>query len=333
MLNEIHELPEGFLTAKTEDLLELLGKPTLIHLSGRDSHPLFVSTLLHGNETTGFYALQNILKHYQNDLPRSLSIFIGNIDAAQQNQRMLEWQVDYNRIWPGTEDANLSEAHMMQQVTDIMKQKQPIASIDIHNNTGRNPHYGCINVLDETCLALVGLFSNTAVYFIRPLGVQSMAFAEFCPAVTLECGQSGEMSGIDHVMRYLQVCMEMDAIPNRAPEHINLYHTVARVKVPEHCSFGFSDNATINLVPDLEMYNFCELEPGTLFANLEADIHACLQATNEQDEDVTAEYFSCDDNRISLRKAVMPSMLTMDTTVIRQDCLCYLMEKIDLERE
>lgn len=333
MLNEIHELPDGFLDARTEDLADLLGKPTLIHLQGRDPRPLFVCTLLHGNETTGFYALQNIIKHYQGDLPRSLSLFIGNIEAARETQRMLEWQVDYNRIWPGTEDVNLSEAHMMQQVTDIMREKQPFASVDLHNNTGRNPHYGCINVLDETYLALAGLFSNTVVYFIQPRGVQSMAFAEFCPAVTLECGQSGEMSGIDHVTRYLQVLLEIDAIPSTAPEHINLYHTVARVKVPEHCSFGFADNATINLVPDLEMYNFCELEPGTLFAHLEPDIHACFVATNEQNEEVTSDYFSCADNSIRLTKSLMPSMLTMDTTVIRQDCLCYLMEKIELNKQ
>jgi hypothetical protein len=26
----------------------------------------------------------------------------------------------------------------------------------------------------------------------------------------------------------------------------------------------------------------------------------------------------------------MPSMLTVNTTIIRQDCLCYLMEKISI---
>ncbi|MFZ3041956.1 MAG: hypothetical protein WA108_09235 [Thiobacillus sp.] len=31
---------------------------------------------------------------------------------------------------------------------------------------------------------------------------------------------------------------------------------------------------------------------------------------------------------ITLRKPLMPAMLTRDEQVIRQDCLCYLMERI-----
>ena len=51
------------------------------------------------------------------------------------------------------------------------------ASIDIHNNTGLNPHYGCVNRLDPPFLHLATLFSRIVVYFKRPLGVQSAAFA------------------------------------------------------------------------------------------------------------------------------------------------------------
>ena len=166
MLNEINYIPEGFLNCRVEDLFDLLEKPTLIHLEGEKKEPLFISTLLHGNEDTGFYALQNILKKYQEKpLPRSISIFIGNPEAAAENKRRLERQVDFNRIWPGTHEDFLAEAHMMKQVTDTMREKNTFLSIDIHNNTGRNPHYGCINVLDRRYLALAGMFSNIVVYF------------------------------------------------------------------------------------------------------------------------------------------------------------------------
>jgi hypothetical protein len=33
-------------------------------------------------------------------------------------------------------------------------------------------------------------------------------------------------------------------------------------------------------------------------------------------------------NWAALKKSLMPAMLTRDTRVIRQDCLCYLMERI-----
>jgi len=35
------------------------------------------------------------------------------------------------------------------------------------------------------------------------------------------------------------------------------------------------------------------------------------------------------ENEIVLSKAMMQAMLTTDTTVIRQDCLCYLIEKLE----
>ncbi len=332
MFNEIDTLPERFLTCSSEDLYSVLGKPTLIHLQGEIEQPLFVSTLLHGNETTGFYAIQKLLKEYQDrPLPRSLSIFIGNVEAARCNQRRLDRQVDYNRIWPGTHEHFLAEAHMMKQVTEIMCARQPFASIDIHNNTGRNPHYGCINKLDHRYLSLAGMFSDTVVYFTSPKGVQSAAFAEFCPAVTLECGQSGEIDSYEHAATYLYTCLNLKQLPEQTPEHINLYHTVARVKIPERYSFGFADDATINLYPNIEMYNFSVVKPGQAFAWIEEDSSGYLQAYDDDDREVGREYFEYNKNyEIVLRKTVMPSMLTTNTTAIRQDCLCYLMERISI---
>ena len=331
MLNQLDELPDGFLDVSADRLLDLLGRPTLIHLQGDDPRPLFICTLLHGNETTGFYAVQKILKKYQQQkLPGSLSIFIANVEAAAVNQRRLDRQADFNRIWPGTEEDFLAEAHMMKQVVDIMAHKKVFSSIDIHNNTGLNPHYGCINVLDKKYLSLAGLFSNTVVYFTSPKGVQSAAFAPLCPAVTLECGQSGQMDGVSHAAGYLDMVLNMSQSSIEVPEHINLYHTVARVHVPEKYSFGFSDDATINFFPDIEMYNFVELNEGQPFASIEPESNASLTVLDDDDNDVSDEYFALHDNQIVLNKSVMPSMLTVNTTAIRQDCLCYLMEKIQI---
>ena len=56
-----------------------------------------------GNEGTGWEALRALLRDYQGrELPRALTIFIGNVSAAKAGLRRLEGQPDYNRIWePG----------------------------------------------------------------------------------------------------------------------------------------------------------------------------------------------------------------------------------------
>ena len=48
---------------------------------------------------------------------------------------------------------------------------------------------------------------------------------------------------------------------------------------------------------------------------------------DEHGNDVAQRYFSTDGEELRVRVPVMPSMLTRDHRVIRQDCLCYLMER------
>ena len=337
MFDEYHELPDGLLEVSVENLHQILPRPALIHLQGQSVRPLFISTLLHGNETTGFYALQQLLREYfaegsgGHELPRSMSIFIGNVKAAQTGVRRLEQQVDYNRVWPGTPHDYLAEAHMMQRVTDIMRERHVEASIDIHNNTGKNPHYACINKLDREFIALACLFSQTLVYFTTPKGVQSGAFAELCPSVTLECGMSGQAEGTAHVLSYLQQLLSMPPLRSQTPGDFDLFHTVARVTIPEFYSFGFEDDATINLLPELENYNFIELAAGTVLARIEPESSAWLQAFDENEHERGRDFFEYRDEQILLKRPVMPAMITMNTQIIRQDCLCYLMERYPLE--
>ncbi|NNJ96041.1 MAG: peptidase M14 [Gammaproteobacteria bacterium] len=329
MLHETDTLPNGLLEADATELKRILGSPTLIHLPGEKREPLFICTLLHGNETTGFYAIQRLLKQYQNKpLPRAVSIFIGNVDAAAVAQRRLDQQPDYNRIWPGTHHDDCAETDMMKTIANIMYKRKTFASIDIHNNTGLNPHYACVNILNPHCIQLAGMFGTTVVYFTSPKGVQSAAFSDFCPAVVLECGQSGQADGVTHSTRYLQAVLNTDKLPSEHPSHINLFHTVARVTVPEIFSLGTDNNADIHLSYDLENMNFEQLGTGSIFAGLKPESEAHLVVTNESSEDITSEFFEIADSKIVLRKNATLSMYTTNERAIRQDCLCYLMEQI-----
>ncbi len=331
MLNETDILPDGLLEAEAVELFELLGSPTLIHLQGEKPEPLFISTLLHGNETTGFYAVQRLLKEYQGKtLPRSITVFIGNVEAAAAQQRRLELQPDYNRVWPGTHHDNCAETDMMKNVSNIMRKRKPFASIDIHNNTGLNPHYACVNILNPHCIQLAGMFGNTVVYFTSPKGVQSAAFSDFCPSVVLECGQSGQADGITHSTRFLQAVLNTEKLSSEHPGHINLFHTVARVTVPEMYSLGKDSSTDIHLSHELEKMNFEQLAMGSIFAGLNPESEAHLVVTNESNEDVTSEFFAVENSKIVLKKNATLSMYTTSEKAIRQDCLCYLMEQIHI---
>ncbi len=331
-LKQLYSLPESLLTIEAQSVHQLVSEPTLFHLQGKQTEPLFISVLLHGNETTGFLALQKLLNKYTDqELPRSLSFFLGNTEAASQGVRRLSQQPDFNRIWPGTEMMPCNETEMASEIVSIMQDKKVFASIDVHNNTGINPHYACVNKLDNQFLQLATLFGRLVVYFIRPKGVQCGAFAEICPAVTLECGKPGRPYGVDHAFEYLDSCLHLSALnENPVNAHdIDIYHTVAQVKIRPGVKFGF-EHTEVDFVldKDIERMNFTEICAGTQFGLLANKAKMPLSVINENGEAVTDQFFSIVDNRLQIVKNTMPSMLTLNTTVIEQDCMCYLMEKI-----
>ena len=331
MLTIRNEIPGGLLDLEANELYKKLDGPTLCHLQGHRTPPLFISVLLHGNEPVGWNAVRNLLRHHQHQtLPRALSLFIGNISAARHRVRHLDNQPDYNRIWnPG----NSPEHAMTKQVFDEISKKGLFASIDIHNNSGLNPHYACVNKLQNTFLHLATLFDRMVIYFTRPQGVQSLAFAELGPAVTLECGKPDNPQGIAHATEYLTACLHLADIPSRslAKHDIALFHTVAIVRIAPDVKVGFhEDGLDLRLVENIDHMNFRELPINTLFGWQQSDSEILLRTSDEQDREVAARYFYLDGDALKTRHPVMPSMLTRDTKIIRQDCLCYLMERMPL---
>ena len=338
MLTVLDAIPPGLLEANATELHQVLAGPTLIHLPGRRRRPLLISVLLHGNETTGLLALQQLLNGLQGQqLPRSLSIFIGNVQAARYGLRRLDGQTDFNRIWRGGPDP---EHDIARQVLEQMQAREVFACIDVHNNTGLNPHYACINSLDAEFLQLARLFSRTVVYFIRPNTVLSMAFAALCPAVTVECGQPGQPHGTEHVLEFLEATLHLSELPTQPPaaSDLDLFHTVATVTIPETVSFGFangtgapqpetSPGVDLCLAEQLDHLNFRELPTGTVIATVLQAEHARIQAWDEHGREQTGRFFETRDGKLRTTRAVMPSMFTLDERVIRQDCLGYLMER------
>jgi len=158
-LDDFNHFPNALLDVPAAELWHHLRGPSLFRIPGRQAAPLFVSVLLHGNEDTGWQGIQVVLRQHRNaTLRRPLLVFVGNIAAARAKVRTLPDQDDYNRAWPGTPRPETLTAHMLRRVVQIVRQAQPFASIDVHNNTGHNPHYACVNSFDERHLHLARLF-------------------------------------------------------------------------------------------------------------------------------------------------------------------------------
>ena len=332
MLKKIDHLPEGLLNLKATELHTKVDNHTLMHLSGKISRPLFISILQHGDEATGWDALKDYLLLHAEKLPRDLCILFGNIEAAAENKRQLDGQPDFNRCWPGKHSLDNVYSRTMAEVTDHMRALNPFASVDIHNNSGRNPHYAGINRLETAYQNLASLFADTIIYFTSPDGIQSGAFAPFCPAVTIECGLSGTADGIEQTHTFLENLMqqsELEHVPGIA-EHQKVYNIFSTVKVKPNIEVAFGDNqAQLVFEEDLDYMNFLPVDAGTVIGRVHHSTSMPLSVIDQNNNDITERYFAIQDDKLITKQTVIPAMITQSIRAIQLDCLCYLMQPIN----
>ncbi len=336
-LTILDHIPSAFLSISYREIKELFDTPTLIYLRGEKNPALFISILLHGNEYSGLQIMQEILKKYQitdgYKLPRSIWLFIGNVDAAQMGVRLRDGQIDFNRAWPGTPEPNSDTAILIQEVMDRITQDELFASIDLHNNTGQNPPYGCISVVNEKNKYLSSFFNHIAMVFQSPKGVSTMAFDDICPAITLECSTPGNVPAIKRAFELIDDLMHMDHFPEKPlPAHdLQLVKNSATIKINADVTFCFEDEEysdtfgyDLILVKNFDHHNFTRLEKNEIFAY--SKVAKPFLVLSPDDQDITEEIIQNDNGKISLKKALMPAMISMDKKIVLQDCLCYLLE-------
>lgn len=328
-----HDIPDAFLDIAYRDIKKVFDTPTLVHLKGDKSPALFVSILLHGNEYSGLIIMQEILKKYKEAqgyaLPRSMWMFVGNVEAASKGLRRLDDELDFNRAWPGTSEPDAPTSKLISEVMEKITEDELFAAIDLHNNTGKNPPYGCISVVNEKNKYLSSFFNHIAIVFHTPKGVSTMAFDTICPAITLECSTPGNQLGIEKAVALIDDLMHMDHFPERPlPSHdLQLVKNSAVLKIADNVHFGFEGeegNFDLTLVDHFDRHNFTRLETSEVFAHTTLD--KPIVATLEDGTDVTDALIRNVNGAISLKKPLMPAMITQDKRIIVQDCLCYLLE-------
>ncbi|MCB0405831.1 MAG: succinylglutamate desuccinylase/aspartoacylase family protein [Bdellovibrionales bacterium] len=334
-LQEFHEIPAWFYETPVKELARVAGGPMLIHLKGARSPALFVSALLHGNEWTGLLALREWLKGLtprNRPLPRDLILFVGNVEAAAINERRLADGPDFNRIWREPPPA---VAPLVHRILDLMRGNPPFAAIDIHNNTGKNPAYACVSQWEHRHLHLALLFGRLVVFSEQPTTTFAYTSSEFCPAVTLECGLSGEPAGVARAVEYLDACAHLSAFPTHPvlPQDIEGYRTMARISVLDGVSFAFGEAACPNpdsivFRSDLDSLNFRELPVGTAIG-----FASTLDGITVHDKDgAPVDCLSLREGQIVTTRPLVPAMLSVSPIAVRYDCLGYVMERLEVPR-
>lgn len=299
--------PSALFNLPAKRLADELDGPTLFDMRRTGVAPLFVSVLVHGNETSGWDAVRRLRAELA---AASTLLFVGNVAAARAGVRALPGRPDFNRVWEGGEGP---EAKVADAVSEIVAEARPRLAVDVHNNTGRNPPYSVLARRDAATLTAARAFAGRALFATQPTGFQTGRLARYCTAVTVEVGTPDDPSSTDRAAAFLRRLLDPTPPAGTAPalDGLALFETVARVTL--------SDDAVV--VPDTQRFNFRTAPAGAKLVE-----RGALRAHAADGTDLGDVYFRRSNGATVLKRPSVVAMYTGDINAARQDCLCYFLE-------
>jgi len=323
-----HPLPEDPL-----DFLASLDGPTAWHVPGRDrSRCRVVTTLLHGNEPSGFLALHEWLRGGREPAVDALCI-LANVEAAALHpvftHRSVPGRRDLNRCFLGPFDD--PEGRLARDLLDLVADARPEALLDVHNNTGRNPAYGVGLEPTPEALRLTDFFGNVFVWSHLKLGALLEAVPH-CPAVTVEVGKSGDDEAdrlaADGIAAFLAAA---ELFTPGVAEPVRVLQMPMRACVAPGSRLVMAQrpdgSADLTMPDDLDRHNF-ETVPAGVRIGWVGGVDPPLLLLDEAGEDRAAEYFERKGDELVARRPFMPIMISVDPKIATSDCLFYIVHEV-----
>lgn len=314
------------------EFLRSLPGPTHIHLTGKEqSRCRAVTTLIHGNEPSGFFAIFNIIKQKIRPLV-DMHFFILNVDAAKQSPgfiyRMLPHHKDLNRCF-ANKDGDSDSERLASALLDEIRLLQPESLIDIHNTSGTSPSFGVTTFMDERHDSLVSLFTHRMIISDLRLGALMEVSDSIMPTVTIECGgaqdKEANLLATQGLIRYMTV----DDVLDHEHSEISLefFHNPIRMELQESSDIAFGEHSLmtdgVTLLPGIENYNFGFVEADTLLGFVSGGLADNLSAQRTDGSECLTDFFLLRNEELYPTRKLKLFMVTTNPEIARKDCLFY----------
>ena len=313
------------------DFLRWLGGPALLHISGIDNtRKRALSVLVHGNETSGARALHRWLCLGRR--PRvSLLCFVSGVEAALceplLSQRFVPGERDLNRCF--RPPFNDRPGHIAQAMLAVLQAERPDCLVDMHNTSAPSPAFAIAPHEDVAHEALGALFCNNLVITEITLGALMESSGDPCPAITVECGATGDPRAEQVAWEGLQRYLHDEAVPGvPAPDsHLELFHRPVRLELEPGTLLAWGDGpvvgADLTVRTDLERFNFTTVEPDLVIGWLGPRGLDPLRVSDRMGRNRCDEWFRIQDGRFHTKESVRLFMVTSSLKMAMDDCLLY----------
>lgn len=313
--------------------LASLDRPTAWRVPGRDrSRVRVVTTLLHGNEPSGFLAMQDWFRRGTRPAVDAVCV-LANVEAARTHP------VFTHRSAPGRRDLNRCflgpwgdpEGELARAILDLVGDCGPEALLDLHNNTGRNPPYAVGVEPTPHALELTAMFGEAFVWSHLTLGALFEAVRD-CPALTVEVGKSGDADA-DRVARLgMSRFLETDPLFGTiSSPRLRVLKMPMRARIlPERrlvMAQRRDPHADFTMPDDLDRHNFETIPAGSRIGWVRGE--GCpLQLVDEDGNDLAADFFSRRGDELIARRPFIPIMVTVDAAIAASDCAFYVVQDV-----
>ena len=314
------------------EFLRSLPGPTHVFIAGKQSSRCrAATTLLHGNEPSGLFAIFNIIKQRIRPLV-DMHLFIMNVDAAKQSPgfiyRMLPHHKDLNRCF-GNSTGDSDSERLARALLDELRGLAPESLIDIHNTSGSSPSFGVTTFMDERHDSLVSLFTHRMIVSDLRLGALMEISDSIMPTVTIECGGAQDteanLVATQGLIRYMTV---EDVLDHEHSEiTLELFHNPMRLELTENSDVAYGEHSLledgVTLLPNIENFNFGFVNPDTRLGFVSGELSENLSARSIDGHECISENFTLKAGELYPGRRLKLFMVTTNPEIARKDCLFY----------
>jgi len=310
--------------------LRQLSGLSIFDLKGKDSsRTRVVTTLIHGNEPSGFIAAHLWLR--SNTVPATnIRIIICNPEAARTKpiftNRYLNRSDDLNRFFTAPEDDMSEVAIRARQIRQAVEEVNPEAVIDMHNTSGASPAFGVAVSDDDRVLDLVSLFSKRLI--LTGLQVGAIMELDFnAPIATIECGGANEIFSHQVATDGLHEFFTRDQIFDHHVNLVDVHRHPIRVELIGDASVGFSHTrlptTDITLRADVEQLNKQHTPMGEFLGWYDETQPLPLKAIDEEGIDQIDSVIEQKNGCLFASRKLQLFMVTTTCEIATNDCLFY----------
>jgi hypothetical protein len=333
--NNIYYFDDDFrlkVDPKVKGFLRQMDGLTIFDIKGKDpSRTRVMTTLIHGNEPSGFIASHAWLM--SSSIPATnIRIIYCNPEAARHKPKFTRRYVgeceDLNRYFGDIKQPDDD----LQQRADLIKtaiaEVNPEAVIDMHNTSGSSPAFS-VSVCDSPeSLYLTSLFADKMVYIELSFGTL-MENKFGCPIVTIECGGANDILSHEVAIEGLSHYFEVADLFDHIEREVSIHRHPIRIEVVGDNSVGYASHklplTDISIISDIEQFNSHITPKGEFLGWLnEDDPILPLQALDEEGVDQIARYLYVDGGRIYAAQTMQMFMATTCEEIAANDCLFYV---------